>query len=277
MSYNSAETSLALQCLRAPVDLHAPNGSPATINAMRLKYRTYYVEYNVNDGAVMLPRMFVDDFGHQIPRYVYLIDAKQNQFEILVDKLHGDIYFTRGWTAIRNFYDIRIGAWLLLMYTGGANFGLIVEDRLHSLITPPTFNPPIKFQLYKPNDPSHFNPNPEQLNDILYYSHRPSFFTIPHIKNLTHYDISSGFLMLPSEEFGDDIFSQQTTSIKLVDECANVWDCYLIQVTFPFKYCNIGGQWSSLVAARRLKIGDAVKFGVEARGHNEVLYLTLKI
>jgi hypothetical protein len=139
--------------------------------------------------------MFVDDFGHQIPRYVYLIDSKQNQFEILVDKLHGDIYFTRGWTAIRNFYDIRIGAWLLLMYTGGANFGLIVEDRLHSLITPPTFNPPIKFQLYKPNDPSHFNPNPEQLNDILYYSHRPSFFTIPHIKNLTHYDISSGFLV----------------------------------------------------------------------------------
>jgi hypothetical protein len=83
--------------------------------------------------------------------------------------------------------------------------------------------------------------------------------------------------MLPSEEFGDDIFSQEATSIKLVDECAIEWDCYLIQVTFPFKYCNIGGQWSSLVAARRLKIGDAVKFGVETRGHNEVLYLTLRV
>jgi hypothetical protein len=92
MSYNSIETTLALQCLRgqsclclfavsflyvifsipfavsiqyicisigannvviyhvtAPIDLEATNGSPTTINAMRLKYMTYYVEYNVND------------------------------------------------------------------------------------------------------------------------------------------------------------------------------------------------------------------------------------
>jgi hypothetical protein len=83
--------------------------------------------------------------------------------------------------------------------------------------------------------------------------------------------------MLPFEDFGEDIFSQQATSIKLVDECAIEWDCYLIRVTFPVKYCNIGGQWSSLVAARRLRIGTAVKFGVAVRGHNEILYLTLKI
>jgi hypothetical protein len=41
--------TFAIYYVSAPVDLHAPNGSPATINAMRLKYRTYYVEYNVND------------------------------------------------------------------------------------------------------------------------------------------------------------------------------------------------------------------------------------
>jgi hypothetical protein len=93
--------------------------------------------------------MFVDDFGHQVSRFVHLIDSKQNQFEVLVEKVHGDIYFTRGWTAIRNFYDIRIGAWLMLMFIGGANFGLIVEDRLHALVAPPIFNPPIKFKLHR--------------------------------------------------------------------------------------------------------------------------------
>jgi hypothetical protein len=127
--------------------------------------------------------MFVDDFGDEIPRFAYLIDSKQNQFEVLVDKLHGDIYFTRGWTAIRNFYDIRIGAWLLLMYTGGANFGLIVEDRLHALIAPPIFNPPIKFNLHKPNVLPHFGPGPEQPNDIFItlIVHRFSLSHIPKI------------------------------------------------------------------------------------------------
>ncbi|WJX28733.1 DNA helicase [Trifolium repens] len=274
MYYNSFETTLALNCLRASVDLQATSIPRRTIDEMRLKYRTYYVEYN---GAVMLPRMFVDDFGHQVSRFVHLIDSKQNQFEVLVEKVHGDIYFTRGWTAIRNFYDIRIGAWLMLMFIGGANFGLIVEDRLHALVAPPIFNPPIKFKLHRGNVLPHFDLDPAQPREILYYSHPPSFYTISHTKNLTNYDVTSGFLMLPSEEFGDDIFNQQATSIKLVDECAIEWDCYLIHVTFPFKYCNIGGQWSSLVAARRLKIGDAVKFGVPTRGHNEVLYLTLKI
>jgi hypothetical protein len=124
-----------------------------------------------------------------------LIDSKQNQFEVLVEKVHGDIYFTRGWTAIRNFYDIRIGAWLMLMYTGGPNFGLIVEDRLHALITPPVFNPPIKLKLHKANVLPHFGLNPAQTNEILYYSHPANSFTISYTKNLTFYDVTSGFLV----------------------------------------------------------------------------------
>jgi hypothetical protein len=46
--------TFAIYYVSAPVDLHATNGSPATINAMRLKYRTYYVEYNVNDVCKIL-------------------------------------------------------------------------------------------------------------------------------------------------------------------------------------------------------------------------------
>jgi hypothetical protein len=139
--------------------------------------------------------MFVDDFGHQVSRFVHLIDSKQNQFEVLVEKVHGDIYFTRGWTAIRNFYDIRIGAWLMLMFIGGANFGLIVEDRLHALVAPPIFNPPIKFKLHRGNVLPHFDFDPAQPREILYYSHPPSFYTISHTKNLTYYDVTSGFLV----------------------------------------------------------------------------------
>jgi hypothetical protein len=81
------------------------------------------------------------------------------------------------------------------MYTGGPNFGLIVEDRLHALIPPPVFDPPIKFKLHRADVLPHFGLDPAQSQEILYYSHRPTFFTISHTKKLTYYDVTSGFLV----------------------------------------------------------------------------------
>ncbi|MCH97124.1 ATP-dependent DNA helicase PIF1, partial [Trifolium medium] len=78
-------------------------------------------------SEVMLPKMFYDDFGDEVSRIAILFDSRENQFEVLVDKINENVYFTRGWTA-RDFYDIRVGAWLLLMYTGMGQFGLIVQD-----------------------------------------------------------------------------------------------------------------------------------------------------
>jgi len=45
---------------------------------------------------VFLPTTFVHDFGDQIGRYTNLVDSKNNEFEVLVDRFNGNIYLTTG-------------------------------------------------------------------------------------------------------------------------------------------------------------------------------------
>jgi len=37
----------------------------------------------------MLPNMFTNDFGNQVQRFVTLINAKTNQFEVMVERIDG--------------------------------------------------------------------------------------------------------------------------------------------------------------------------------------------
>jgi hypothetical protein len=143
----------------------------------------------------MLPKMFSDDFGSEITRLAILIDSHSNMFEVLVDKINDNVYFTRGWSAIRDFYDIRFGAWLILMYTGMGYFGLTVEDRLHRLISPPTFVPLARFIIDKSYVPGDFVDDLPESTDLLAYSHPAAFYCVDYEKTLTYYDVCTGFLV----------------------------------------------------------------------------------
>jgi len=44
----------------------------------------------------------------------------------------------------------------------------------------------------------------------------------------------------------------KTTSIKLVDDCRNSWNCILIFGSAPYLHCMIGGEWKRFVDARML-------------------------
>ncbi|GAU45374.1 hypothetical protein TSUD_89940 [Trifolium subterraneum] len=81
--------------------------------------------------------------------------------------------------------------------------------------------------------------------------------------------------MLPYNDFREFVFNNATTSIKLVDDCGNVWNCNLIFVTFPCKHFKLGGEWSGLVPARRISIGDSILLGAQSSGPNESIYLML--
>jgi hypothetical protein len=61
--------------------------------------------------------MFAADFGDEINRYANLVDPKGNQFEVLVERINNNVFLTHGWSTIRDFYGIRIGAWVLMLYT----------------------------------------------------------------------------------------------------------------------------------------------------------------
>jgi hypothetical protein len=150
---------------------------------------------DVFKGAVRLPRMFVDDFGDEIGRLATLIDLGGNQFEILVDKVNDSIYLTKGWAALRDFYNTRIGCWMQLVYTRMNHFGVLVMDRLHNRIDPPNFVPPMRLVIDKIDVPPYFVDNLPDSPDLLAYSHDPSYFHILHDKVLNHFDVSSGFLV----------------------------------------------------------------------------------
>jgi hypothetical protein len=40
---------------------------------------------------------------------ITLIDPNENQFEVLVEKINGNIYLTHGWFALHDFYNIQQG------------------------------------------------------------------------------------------------------------------------------------------------------------------------
>lgn len=99
MSYREFETLIALHCLKAPLDPNPTTDVDKIVNELRLQYRTVCCEFHVNEGAVMLPKMFVNDFGDQIGSYVTFIDTNYNQFEILVERVNGSVYLTTGFNS----------------------------------------------------------------------------------------------------------------------------------------------------------------------------------
>ena len=44
----------------------------------------------------MLSNMFTNDFGDQVQRFATLIDAKSNQLEVLVERINGSVFFSKG-------------------------------------------------------------------------------------------------------------------------------------------------------------------------------------
>jgi hypothetical protein len=58
----------------------------------------------------------------------------------------------------------------------------------------------------------------------------------------------------------------------LVDDSENAWFCSLTSVAIPVRCFKLGGQWSNIVAARRLSVGDNIRLGVQGVGAGEIVY-----
>jgi hypothetical protein len=141
-----------------------------------------------------MPKLFTDDFGSEICRIANLMDSRKISLNVWLKKLMS-VYLTRGWAALRDFYDIRIGAWLTLLYMGSGKFFLGVHDRFQKIMHPPIFVPPMKFVIDLTNVPSYFVNNLPHSLESHTYSHDDDAFNLAIEKSLTFYDISTGFLV----------------------------------------------------------------------------------
>lgn len=143
----------------------------------------------------MLPNMFTNDFGDQVQRFATLIDAKSNQFEVLVERIDGSVFFSKGWKSLRDFYGISLGAWVSLIFVDQMKFVIKLKDRFGKVIKPPVFDPPMHFMIDKTNVQTTFDPNLPPFTPLISYHHDVNNFQIECVKKLTEFDVSKGFLV----------------------------------------------------------------------------------
>jgi len=143
----------------------------------------------------MLPTMFANDFGDKINRFVTLIDPKNNQFEVLVERINGSFFLSKGWKALRDFYGLGLGAWVTLVFVGGGQFAMVVKDRFGKNVRCPIFWPSMRFVIDKSNVQPQFNNDLPPFPFALSYHHSVNNQHIDFVKRLTDHDVSKGFLV----------------------------------------------------------------------------------
>nr|ABD32470.2 hypothetical protein MtrDRAFT_AC151521g58v2 [Medicago truncatula] len=144
MERRDLTTFLSYHCLTGRLMTHPVTEMDETVPKLQLKYRTYIVEYDTEDGVVKLPNMFAADFRDKINRLVNLVDRKKNKFEVLVDRIVGSVFLTKGWKAINDFYGLGLGAWVSLVFVPSGRFEMVVKDRFGKAIRCPYFDPPMR-------------------------------------------------------------------------------------------------------------------------------------
>jgi len=136
----------------------------------------------------MLPIMFSHDFGDQINQYAIFEDPKGNEFEVLVERNNQGIYLTRGWHAIRDFYNIHFGAWVTIVFVGAGRFNIRVSNRFGKRILHPTFNPPMRFKVHR-------DAIPVTLDQVVPkpFVHNEMNFQVTYEKRLCAGELDTGF------------------------------------------------------------------------------------
>ena len=97
----------------------------------------------------MLPKTFASNFGASLGDYATFIDPNNNQFEVMVERIRGSLFLTTGFNVIREFYDVRLGGTIVMVFTGAGQFGIDVINRSGCVVDPHLFLPSMKFQIEK--------------------------------------------------------------------------------------------------------------------------------
>lgn len=74
------------------------------------------MEFDIGIGKGRLPGCFSRVYGMQVAPYVMLRDPKNNEIEVKVGKKNDRVYFTDGWSMLKNFYKIQGGSWMTVIY-----------------------------------------------------------------------------------------------------------------------------------------------------------------
>jgi hypothetical protein len=82
--------------------------------------------------------------------------------------------------------------------------------------------------------------------------------------------------MLIYQGLCDLTIGKKTTSLTMIDDCGNKWNCITVFGTRPHHHIKLGGGWKRMVQARKLEEGVMVKVGFPHAGMNDTIYIQVK-
>ncbi|XP_045820864.1 uncharacterized protein LOC123913964 isoform X2 [Trifolium pratense] len=217
-----------------------------------------------------LPEIYASVIGQYIGDTVLLQDINENQIQVAVfKKNNSQIYFTHGWSRLKDFYNINAGAWITLLFISPFVFFIRVPYITGVEITYPHRTPPYKLVLEKPFLEA-------TSNGPIPYFVLPKVFTHSLEKTLTAPDVETGTLTIYWRGFCQNALPNEETKLRLIDWLGNTWDhCDLKFDNGPYISCKISGQWGDVCKVHKLSEGVVVKFGVTKSSNNRTIYFKL--
>ncbi|XP_045824029.1 uncharacterized protein LOC123916590 isoform X3 [Trifolium pratense] len=179
--------------------------------------RTGYMEYNPMKNRGKLPEIYASVIGQYIGDTVLLQDINENQIQVAVfKKNNSQIYFTHGWSRLKDFYNINAGAWITLLFISPFVFFIRVPYITGVEITYPHRTPPYKLVLEKPFLEA-------TSNGPIPYFVLPKVFTHSLEKTLTAPDVETGTLTIYWRGFCQNALPNEETKLRLIDWLGNTW------------------------------------------------------
>jgi hypothetical protein len=135
-----------------------------------------------------LPASLTRSFGSLINGYVILQDPKRNNIQVAFEKKNNKIYFSHGWSRLRDFYDLAAGGWVTLLYLSPILFHIKVRKVTGLEAIYPESTPPSNLLLLEDLAGQPVS------GPVTCFSPPTTYIHVLH-KTLTSHDINSGSLV----------------------------------------------------------------------------------
>jgi hypothetical protein len=119
---------------------------------------------------------------------VILQDPNRNQIHISIERKGTKIYFTQGWSRLKDFYNIQLGGWLRILYISPTIFHIRVRQITGNEVDYPKETPPHRMLLASLSGEGPSN-GPVRFYVV------PNIFFHKHEKTLSSSDVQSGTLV----------------------------------------------------------------------------------
>ncbi|GAU47040.1 hypothetical protein TSUD_239980 [Trifolium subterraneum] len=221
-----------------------------------------------------LPACFSREYLNAVDSFVILRDPNLNEFEVHVTKKSNKLYFNKGWSELKNVYDLSFGAWVTFGYVDPKFFTIRITTRWGVEVKYPTHSPPLKHLLDRTglDNP----PSPCVLRPSLNVYVPCRTFVRTFMKQVTKHDIQSGILTLPWNDFGEHVFTSGCSGLVLVDCLGERYQCKVaIGLDVEGQYiCKVSGGWVDLCIIHGVDEGTRVGFCVAQPARDHVMYVT---